>query len=303
MRWIASHGGRGAPHPDARRRLPVPARHQGPGQARPPAPAVRGQPDRLHDRAGRRARQHRPPADARRQAELAAPAHRPGLRLEERSRAHRALPPRAATRETAAARCSPSAACSATERSPTRETAMSERHPIIAITGSSGAGTTSVTRTFENIFRREGVKAAIIEGDSFHRYDRKEMKLRQAEAEKPGNHHFSHFGAENNLFAELEQLFRSYARMRHRQAPQVPARRRGGRALQAGARHLHAVGRPARRHRPAVLRRPARRGGHARGRHRAPPRPADRRGAGHQPGVDPEALARQEAARLLAPRR
>ena len=46
---------------------------------------------------------------------------------------------------------------------------MSERHPIIAITGSSGAGTTSVTRTFENIFRREGVNAAIIEGDSFHR--------------------------------------------------------------------------------------------------------------------------------------
>ena len=45
---------------------------------------------------------------------------------------------------------------------------MSERHPIIAITGSSGAGTSTVTRTFSNIFRREGVKAAIIEGDSFH---------------------------------------------------------------------------------------------------------------------------------------
>jgi len=88
---------------------------------------------------------------------------------------------------------------------------MSERHPIIAITGSSGAGTTSVTRTFENIFRREGVKAAVIEGDSFHRYDRKEMKLRQAEAEKAGNLNFSHFGPENNLFAELELLFRSYA--------------------------------------------------------------------------------------------
>ena len=57
---------------------------------------------------------------------------------------------------------------------------MSHAHPIIAITGSSGAGTTSVTRTFENIFRREGVKAAIVEGDSFHRYDRQEMKLRQA---------------------------------------------------------------------------------------------------------------------------
>ena len=87
---------------------------------------------------------------------------------------------------------------------------MSERHPIIAITGSSGAGTSSVTRTFENIFRRENVKAAVIEGDSFHRYDRKEMRTRQAEAEQAGNKHFSHFGPENNLFAELEQLFRSY---------------------------------------------------------------------------------------------
>ena len=88
---------------------------------------------------------------------------------------------------------------------------MSARHPIIAITGSSGAGTTSVTRTFENIFRREKVKAAVIEGDSFHRYDRLEMKLRQAEAEKAGNNNFSHFGPDNNLFAELEQLFGSYA--------------------------------------------------------------------------------------------
>jgi len=87
---------------------------------------------------------------------------------------------------------------------------MSERHPIIAITGSSGAGTTSVTRTFEQIFRREGVKAAIIEGDSFHRYDRNEMKVRQAEAERNGDQHFSHFGPENNLFAELETLFRDY---------------------------------------------------------------------------------------------
>jgi len=88
---------------------------------------------------------------------------------------------------------------------------MSERHPIIAITGSSGAGTTSVTRTFENIFRREKVSAAVIEGDSFHRYDRKEMRTRQLEAEKAGNKHFSHFGPENNLFPELEQLFRSYS--------------------------------------------------------------------------------------------
>ena len=88
---------------------------------------------------------------------------------------------------------------------------MSERHPIIAITGSSGAGTSSVTQTFENIFRREGVDAATVEGDSMHRFDRKEMKIKLAEAEKQGNKNFSHFGPENNLFPELESLFSSYA--------------------------------------------------------------------------------------------
>lgn len=88
---------------------------------------------------------------------------------------------------------------------------MSERHPIIAITGSSGAGTTSVTRTFENIFRRENISAAIIEGDSFHRYDRVEMKAKMLEAETAGNMNFSHFGPENNMFMELEALFRDYS--------------------------------------------------------------------------------------------
>jgi phosphoribulokinase len=88
---------------------------------------------------------------------------------------------------------------------------MSARHPIIAITGSSGAGTSTVTKTFQNIFRREGLKSAVIEGDSYHRYDRKEMKAKAAEAEKAGNKHFSHFGADNNLFGELEGLFKSYS--------------------------------------------------------------------------------------------
>ncbi|MEI2677513.1 MAG: phosphoribulokinase [Burkholderiaceae bacterium] len=88
---------------------------------------------------------------------------------------------------------------------------MSAKHPVIAITGSSGAGTTSVTRTFENIFRREDVQAAIVEGDSFHRYDRKSMKIAMAEAEAAGNMHFSHFGAAANLFEELEALFRDYS--------------------------------------------------------------------------------------------
>jgi phosphoribulokinase len=87
---------------------------------------------------------------------------------------------------------------------------MSVKHPIIAVTGSSGAGTTSVTRTFQWIFTRERVNAIVVEGDSFHRYDRSEMKAKMAEAAQVGNKHFSHFGPESNLFAELEDLFRSY---------------------------------------------------------------------------------------------
>ena len=88
---------------------------------------------------------------------------------------------------------------------------MSELHPIIAITGSSGAGTTSVTRTFSNMFRREHVNAAIIEGDSFHRYDRKAMREAVAKADAQPSSHFSHFGHEANLFEDLEKLFADYA--------------------------------------------------------------------------------------------
>ena len=89
---------------------------------------------------------------------------------------------------------------------------MSVKHPVIAITGSSGAGTTSVTRTFQHIFRREKLNAAIIEGDAFHRYDRKAMKEAMASAAQSGNNHFSHFGPEANLFEELEALFASYGK-------------------------------------------------------------------------------------------
>jgi phosphoribulokinase len=88
---------------------------------------------------------------------------------------------------------------------------MSARHPIISVTGSSGAGTTSVKKTFEQIFRREHVKAVYIEGDAFHRYDRAGMKRAMAEAAAKGNHHFSHFGPEANLLLELEAVFRQYA--------------------------------------------------------------------------------------------
>jgi len=88
---------------------------------------------------------------------------------------------------------------------------MSRRHPIISITGSSGAGTTSVKRTFENIFRREKVSAAFIEGDAFHRYDRAEMRRKMVEEAERGTKPFSHFSPETNLFEELEKLFRDYS--------------------------------------------------------------------------------------------
>lgn len=87
---------------------------------------------------------------------------------------------------------------------------MSAKHPVVAITGSSGAGTTSVTRTFQHIFRREHITPAVVEGDSFHGYDREEMKAATAEADAAGNRHFCHFSPEANLLGDLEALFRTY---------------------------------------------------------------------------------------------
>ena len=87
---------------------------------------------------------------------------------------------------------------------------MSQKHPIISITGSSGAGTSTVRDTFAQIFFREKVKAAFIEGDAFHRFDRAEMKKKMAEAQGNPANHFSHFGEEANEFALLEDVFKTY---------------------------------------------------------------------------------------------
>ena len=81
---------------------------------------------------------------------------------------------------------------------------MSKKHPVVAVTGSSGAGTTTVKRAFEHIFEREGIRAAVVEGDSYHRYDRNEMKQKMAEE------HLSHFGPQANRFDKLEELFKTY---------------------------------------------------------------------------------------------
>ncbi len=88
---------------------------------------------------------------------------------------------------------------------------MSIKHPIIVITGSSGAGTTSVKKTFEQIFRREKINPVYIEGDAFHRWDRLEMREQMKEAAAKGDHHYSHFGHHANLFEELEATFRTYS--------------------------------------------------------------------------------------------
>jgi len=88
---------------------------------------------------------------------------------------------------------------------------MSIKHPIIVITGSSGAGTTSVKKTFEQIFRREKINPVYIEGDAFHRWNRAEMQKRMREAAANGDHHYSHFGDDANLIEELEATFRAYS--------------------------------------------------------------------------------------------
>jgi phosphoribulokinase len=88
---------------------------------------------------------------------------------------------------------------------------MSKKHPIIAVTGSSGAGTSTVKAAFEHIFFREQVTPCIIEGDSFHRYDRREMLEQVAKTLKEGRH-LSHFGPEANHLDKLEALFRQYGK-------------------------------------------------------------------------------------------
>ncbi len=89
---------------------------------------------------------------------------------------------------------------------------MSSKHPVIAVTGSSGAGTTTVKRAFENIFRREKITAAVIEGDSLHSLDRMAFRAAAAAAAKAGNNTFSHFGPEANHFDKIEAMFREYGK-------------------------------------------------------------------------------------------
>ena len=86
---------------------------------------------------------------------------------------------------------------------------MSKQHPVVAVTGSSGSGTTTVKTAFEHIFRRLDMSAGIIEGDSFHKYNRVEMRAAVADATNRGEN-ISHFGPDANLLCDLAGLFKQY---------------------------------------------------------------------------------------------
>ncbi|SHI26190.1 phosphoribulokinase [Ferrimonas marina] len=86
---------------------------------------------------------------------------------------------------------------------------MSAKHPIIAVTGSSGAGTTTTTTAFRHIFRQLDINAALVEGDSFHRYTRAEMEVAIRKAREEGRA-ISYFGPEANDFQALEEFFQQY---------------------------------------------------------------------------------------------
>lgn len=87
---------------------------------------------------------------------------------------------------------------------------MSAKHPIIAITGSSGAGTSTTGQAVRHIFRNLNLNACFIEGDAFHRYSRPEMDLAIRRAQEQGRH-ISYFGPEANDFERLETLFSGYS--------------------------------------------------------------------------------------------
>ena len=87
---------------------------------------------------------------------------------------------------------------------------MSVKHPIVAITGSSGAGTTTVMKSFQHTFRRENIRAQILEGDSMHRYDRMAMREEMKRQQEHGNTSFSHFSPDANLLADLADTFRQF---------------------------------------------------------------------------------------------
>jgi phosphoribulokinase len=86
---------------------------------------------------------------------------------------------------------------------------VSARFPIVAVTGSSGAGTSSTRGLFARLFERLQLKAHFVDGDSFHVYDREQMRAALERARIRGEP-FSHFGPAANQWDKLEALFRDF---------------------------------------------------------------------------------------------
>ena len=116
---------------------------------------------------------------------------------------------------------------------------MSVRHPVIVVTGSSGAGTTSVRNTFQQIFRREKVQAAYIEGDAFHRYDRAGMRRENRRGGGTRQSSFQPFRPGRQPAGRAGDAVPQLRRFRHRPHPPLRARRRRSRALRRPARPFH----------------------------------------------------------------
>lgn len=128
---------------------------------------------------------------------------------------------------------------------------MSARHPIIAVTGSSGAGTTTTSLAFRKIFAQLNLRSAEVEGDSFHRYTRPEMDMAIRKARDLGKH-ISYFGPEANDFGLLEQTFREYGQSGTGQSVSIctpTTKPYHG----TGAGHLYPLATAAGTHRRAVL--------------------------------------------------
>ena len=87
---------------------------------------------------------------------------------------------------------------------------MSRRHPIISITGSSGAGTTSVKKTFEQIFRRENVDGRLYRGRRLPPLRPRRDAREDGGGGRARQQAFQPFQPEANLFEELEKAFRDY---------------------------------------------------------------------------------------------
>ena len=81
---------------------------------------------------------------------------------------------------------------------------MSAKHPVIAVTGSSGAGTTTTSLAFRKIFAQLNLHAAEVDSDSFHRYTRPEMDMAIRKARDAGRH-ISYFGLLEQTFIEYGQ--------------------------------------------------------------------------------------------------